>query len=74
MNPATRSWARLGAQALAITTVVRQVRQATEDRDKLRLFDAVVNALALLTAIAIIVREIREHTAGGAEALGDASS
>lgn len=61
MNPMAKNLARLGSRGLAVTTIVRQLRKAREDGDTLRLLDALVNALALLTAVLIIVREIREH-------------
>ena len=50
---------RIGGQAMAIYDVVREIRKAEAKGDKLRLFDAMVNVLAIATAIAIIVRGIR---------------
>jgi hypothetical protein len=50
-----RRIARIGGQALAIYDVGREIRRADAKGDKLRLFDAMVNVLAIATAIAIIV-------------------
>jgi hypothetical protein len=70
MNPQTlRGVGRLAGQAFAAVTVFRAVHHARREGDKLRLFDAVVNALAIATTIAILVRELRERRldAGGVE-------
>jgi len=70
MNPQTlRGVGRLAGQALALVTVVRAVRHARRDGDNLRLLDAVINALAVATTVAILVRELRERrlAAGGVE-------
>jgi hypothetical protein len=56
-----RNIARIGGQALAIGTFVREFRRARAEGDNLRLFDSVVNVLAIATTIAIIVREIRNR-------------
>jgi hypothetical protein len=68
----TRNVFRIGGRAFAVATIVRQLRQAQQDGDKLKVLDAVVNGLAILTALAILVREIREHAGDGAQALEDA--
>ena len=64
-----RNLVRLGVRAIAVTTVMRQIRQARQDGDGLRLLDAAVNALAVLTAILIVIREIRERSEDKAEAV-----
>ena len=64
-----RNLVRLGARALAVTTVVRQIRHARQDGDGLRLLDAAVNALAVLTAVLIIIREIRQRSEDKTEAV-----
>ncbi|HET6755696.1 MAG TPA: hypothetical protein VFH23_17295 [Jiangellaceae bacterium] len=52
---------RIGGQAMAVYDVVREIRKAEAKGDKLRLFDAMVNVLAIATAIAIIVRGTRSR-------------
>jgi hypothetical protein len=64
-----RNLVRLGGRAFAVTTVVRQLKQARRDGDRLRLLDAAVNALTVLTAILIIIREIRERSEEKTEAV-----
>lgn len=56
-----RNLAKFGGQALAVGTTFRALRKARAEGDKLRMLDAVVNALAIATTIAILVREIRER-------------
>lgn len=65
----TKNLFRIGSQLLAITTIVRQVRRAREDGDNLEVLDAVINGLAILTTVAILVREIRRRGGDGADAL-----
>jgi hypothetical protein len=73
MNPATlRTWTRLGSHLFAVGTIVRQLRNARRDGDALSLLDAVVNALAVVTAALIVVRELRERSGDAAEAMEDA--
>jgi hypothetical protein len=55
--------ARIGGQAMAVGALVREIRTARAEGDKLRLLDAVVNFLAVATTIAIIVREFRNRRA-----------
>lgn len=55
---------RFGGQALAITGVVKSLRQARDEGDKLRMFDAAVHGLAIATAIALIVREAKKQREG----------
>jgi hypothetical protein len=68
-----RNLVRLGGRAFAVTTVVRQIKRARQERDRLRLLDAVVNALAILTAILIVIREIRERSEDKTEAVEESS-
>lgn len=60
-----RQIARIGGQALAIYDTGREIRRAEAKGDKLRLFDAMVNVLAIATAITIIVRETRNRRGAG---------
>jgi uncharacterized membrane protein YgdD (TMEM256/DUF423 family) len=59
-----RNIARIAGQALAIGAFAREIRRARAEGDKLRLFDAAVNMLAIATTIAIVVREIRSRRDG----------
>jgi hypothetical protein len=56
-----RNLAKFGGQALAVGTTFRALRRARAEGDKLRMLDAIVNALAIATTIAILIREIRER-------------
>ena len=62
--------ARVGSQAMAVGALVREIRRARAEGDKLRLLDAVVNFLAVATTIAIVLREIRNRR-GGSDRDGD---
>ncbi|HEX2362930.1 MAG TPA: hypothetical protein VHI11_12725 [Jiangellaceae bacterium] len=53
--------ARIGGQAIAVGALVREIRRARAEGDKLRLLDAVVNFLAVATTIAVVVRELRNR-------------
>jgi hypothetical protein len=55
---------RFGGQALAITGVVKSLRQARAEGDKLRMFDAAVHGVAIVTALALLVREIKKQREG----------
>jgi large-conductance mechanosensitive channel len=65
------NFARIGGQALAVSALVREIRRARAEGDKLRLLDAVVNFLAVATTIAIVVREIRNRRSGNNDHDGD---
>ena len=56
-----RTLARFGGQALAVGAMWKSLRQARAEGDKLKLFDAILHALAIATAIALIVREVRQE-------------
>jgi uncharacterized RDD family membrane protein YckC len=56
-----RTVARFSGQALAVGAMWKSLRQARADGDKLRILDAIVHALAIATAIALIVREVRQE-------------
>lgn len=53
--------ARFGGLAVAVGAAFRELRRARAEGDKLRLLDAIVNALAIATTIAILIREIRDR-------------
>jgi hypothetical protein len=63
--------ARIGGQAMAVGALVREIRRARAEGDKLRLVDAVVNFLAVATTIAIVVREFRNRRSGETDRDGD---
>jgi hypothetical protein len=67
-----RSLIRIGARGLALTAVVRQIRHAQQNHDRLLFLDAVVNALAVVIAILIIVRELRERSGDKSRAVEEA--
>ena len=56
-----RNIAKIGGQVLAVGATLRSLRRAREEGDGLRMIDAIVNALAIATTIAILVREIRQR-------------
>ncbi len=56
-----KTLARFGGQAIAVSAALKSLRQARAEGDKLKLLDAVVHALAIATAIALIVREVRQE-------------
>jgi hypothetical protein len=56
-----RTVARFSGQALAVGAMWKSLRQARADGDTLRILDAIVHALAIATAIALIVREVRQE-------------
>ncbi len=58
-----RNVAKFGGQALAAGGTVKTLREARAEGDKLKLLDAIVHALAIATAVALIIRELREERA-----------
>jgi hypothetical protein len=72
VNPKTRQMTRVATRAFALTSVLRQLGKARQDGDKLRVFDAAVNALAIVTAVIILVRELREQGGDVEEAVEEA--
>jgi hypothetical protein len=67
-----RNLFHIGTRGLALAAVVRQIRHAQKNGDRLLLLDAVVNALAVVIAILIIVRELRERSGDKGEAVEEA--
>lgn len=61
MKSSMRNYLHLGSKTFAIRTAVQQVRLARREDDALRLLDAVLNLLTVATAVAILIREFREH-------------
>lgn len=56
-----RMMIRFGAQAFAVGGMVKAMRQARAEDDKLKMVDAVVQGLAIATAVAMIVREVKHR-------------
>ena len=56
-----KTLARFGGQAVAGGAALKSLRKAQAEGDKLKLFDAVLHVLAIATAIALIVREVRQE-------------
>jgi hypothetical protein len=52
---------RLAGQAMAVGGAWRSLRQARAQNDKLKLLDAAVRALTVLTTILLIVREVKQQ-------------
>ena len=52
---------RIVFQSLALTAMWRELREARDEGDKLKMFDAILRALAIASAIAVIAREARQQ-------------
>ncbi|MEV1009577.1 hypothetical protein [Streptomyces sp. NPDC049881] len=52
----------IGTTLFGSVSVTRQLREARVDKDKLRIADAVVHGAAIITSVALLVREIRRMT------------
>jgi hypothetical protein len=51
----------IGTTLFGAISVVKQMRAARDEGDKLRLADAVVSAVAVVTGVALLVRDLRRH-------------
>ncbi|WP_129842633.1 hypothetical protein [Streptomyces sp. RFCAC02] len=49
----------IGTTLFGAISVVRQLREARVEQDRLRLADAVVSAAAIVTGVALLARDIR---------------
>ena len=49
----------IGGQAIGVFGIVREIRTARTDRDRLKLIDATLSALSVVTSVALLVRELR---------------
>jgi hypothetical protein len=54
---------KFGMEAFSARGVVSELRQARDDGDKLKMLDAVVHALAIATAVALLIREAKRQRA-----------
>jgi len=52
----------IGGSVFGAFGVVKDVRKARDEQDTLKLVNAVVGALALVTSTALLIRELRQHT------------
>ena len=50
---------RIGTSAFGAVGIVKDIRRSRSEGDKLKLINATVSALALLTSTALLVRELR---------------
>ncbi|GAA2132449.1 hypothetical protein GCM10009760_07490 [Kitasatospora kazusensis] len=53
-------WLSIGTSAFGAISVVKDVKKARGDQDTLKLINAVVGAVALVTGTALLVRELRQ--------------
>ncbi|MDT0269420.1 hypothetical protein RM844_24365 [Streptomyces sp. DSM 44915] len=61
----------IGGSLIGAFGVVKQVREAREEQDTLRLVDAAVSAAAIVTTIALLTRELRRMQRDGDDVLSD---
>ncbi|KDN83003.1 hypothetical protein [Kitasatospora cheerisanensis] len=52
-------WLSIGTSAFGAISIVKDVRNAREDNDTLKLINALVGAAALVTGTALLVRELK---------------
>ncbi|MFR9725375.1 hypothetical protein ACL02R_18700 [Streptomyces sp. MS19] len=52
----------IGTTLFGAVSVTRQLREARVDKDKLRIADGVVHGAAIVTGVALLIREIRRMT------------
>lgn len=56
----------IGTTLFSTVSVIKQVKNARHDRDKLELVDGIVSATAIVTGVALLVRELRRMSDEGA--------
>ncbi|GAU65593.1 hypothetical protein SSP35_01_09370 [Streptomyces sp. NBRC 110611] len=49
----------IGGSAFGALSAVKQIKEARAEQDKLQLVDALVSAAAVVTTVALLVREIK---------------
>ena len=59
----------IGTTLFGAVSVIKQARKARCENDKLQLVDAVVSAAAIITGVALLVRELKRQ--GGDDVLAD---
>ncbi|OII62763.1 hypothetical protein BJP40_27235 [Streptomyces sp. CC53] len=55
----TGTYLSIGTTAFGAVSVIKQARKARTEHDTLQLVDAVVSAAAIVTGLAILVRELK---------------
>jgi hypothetical protein len=50
----------IATTAFGAVTVVKQIRRARQDSDTLRLLDAAVSGVAIVTGLAILLRDLKQ--------------
>jgi hypothetical protein len=55
----TGTYFSIGTTLFGAISVAKQLKQARYDDDKLRMLDAAVSAAAIVTGVAMLVRELR---------------
>lgn len=55
----TGTYLSIGTTAFGAISVVKQARTARKENDTLRLVDAVVSAAAIVTGVALLLRELK---------------
>lgn len=53
-------WLSLGTTAFGAISIAKDVRKAHGEHDNLKLINAVVGALALVTGTALLIRELKQ--------------
>ncbi|GGV08985.1 MULTISPECIES: hypothetical protein [Streptomycetaceae] len=53
-------WLSLGTTAFGAISIAKDVRKAQDEHDNLKLINAVVGALALVTGAALLIRELKQ--------------
>ncbi len=53
-------WLSIGTSAFGAVSVYKDVRKARGEQDTLKLINAVVGALALVTGTALLIRELKQ--------------
>ncbi|GAA0693970.1 hypothetical protein GCM10010193_55840 [Kitasatospora atroaurantiaca] len=53
-------WLSIGTSAFGAVTIVKDVKKARGEQDTLKLVNALVGALALVTGTALLVRELKQ--------------
>ncbi|MDH6579868.1 hypothetical protein [Kitasatospora sp. MAP5-34] len=56
----TGLWLSIGASAFGAISVVKDVKKARGEQDTLKLINAVVGAVALVTGTALLLRELKQ--------------
>jgi uncharacterized membrane protein YcjF (UPF0283 family) len=54
----------IGTTLFGSVSVIKQARSARSDRDTLKLVDAIVGGVAIVTGVALLVRELRRMDSG----------